>query len=317
MTMSRRSSGTVDLATQIGSVSFPNPVMTASGTAGHSDELGAYVDLARLGAVVVKSLNAEPWAGNPPPRVHETPAGMINSVGLQGPGIEHWADHELPALLAAGARVIVSIWGRSVDEYARAALMCANLPPEVVAVEVNVSCPNVEDRHRMFAHDPAATRAVMEATGSAGRPRWAKLSPNVTDIVSIAAAAQEGGAEAVTLVNTLMGMVIDVEAQRPLLGGGGGGVSGPAMHPVAVRAVYDVHAALEGLPIVAVGGVVSAGHAIEFLLAGAQAVQVGTANFADPRSTEKVLAGLDRWCSSHKVTRLSDLIGSAHGRRMI
>ena len=313
--MPRGSSAKVDLTTQVGSLGFPNPVMTASGTAGHSDELGGYVDLARLGAVVVKSLSAAPWAGNPPPRVHETPAGMINSVGLQGPGIEHWTEHELPALIGAGARVIVSIWGRSVDEYARAAAMCAELPPEVVAVEVNVSCPNIEDRHRVFAHDVSATRDVMEATAIAGRPRWAKLSPNVTDIVSIAAAARDGGAEAVTLVNTLMGMVIDLESRRPLLGGGGGGVSGPAMHPVAVRAVYDVYAALEGLPIVAVGGVTSADHAIEFLLAGARAVQVGTANFADPRSTEKVLAGLARWCSSHQVTRLTDLIGSAHGRR--
>ena len=193
--------------------------------------------------------------------------------------------------------------------------MCAHLPPEVVAVEVNVSCPNVEDRHRMFAHDPVATHDVIEATATSGRPRWAKLSPNVTDIVPIAEAAQKAGADAVTLVNTLMGMVIDVDSRRPLLGGGGGGVSGPAMHPVAVRAVYDVHAALEDLPIVAVGGVTSADHAVEFFLAGATAVQVGTANFADPRSTEKVLAGLNRWCGSHQVTRLADLIGSAHGRR--
>lgn len=305
----------VDLTTRVGSLSFPNPIMTASGTAGHSDELGGYVDLASLGAVVVKSLSAEPWPGNPAPRVHETPGGMINSVGLQGPGIEHWAQHDLPRLIDSGARVVVSIWGRSVDDYAKAAAMCAHLPPEVVAVEVNVSCPNVEDRHRMFAHDPVATHDVIEATATSGRPRWAKLSPNVTDIVPIAEAAQKAGADAVTLVNTLMGMVIDVDSRRPLLGGGGGGVSGPAMHPVAVRAVYDVHAALEDLPIVAVGGVTSANHAVEFFLAGATAVQVGTANFADPRSTEKVLAGLNRWCGSHQVTRLADLIGSAHGRR--
>lgn len=311
------SSAEIDLSTQIGSLNLPNPVMTASGTAGYGDELSEYVDLGSLGAVVVKSLSAEPWPGNPPPRISETPGGMINSVGLQGAGIEHWATHELPALISRGARVIVSIWGHSVDDFARAAVMCADLPAEVLAVEVNVSCPNIEDRHRMFAHDPVMTRAVMEATAIAGRPRWAKLSPNVTDIVSIAAAAQQAGAEAVTLVNTLMGMVIDLKSRSPLLGGGGGGVSGPAIHPIAVRAVYEVHAALESLPIVAVGGVSSGEQAIEFLLAGAQAVQVGTASFADPRATEKVLVGLAQWCRSHQVTKLTDLIGSAHESRGI
>ena len=305
----------VDLTTRIGSVELPNPVMPASGTAGHGDELGGYVDLAGLGAVVVKSLSAMPWAGNPSPRVHETPAGMINSVGLQGPGVERWAQDELPALLDAGARVVVSIWGRSVDEYARAAELCASLPDEVVAVEVNVSCPNVEDRHRMFAHSPTATEEVIEAAGAARRPLWAKLSPNVTDVGTIAAAARRGGAEAVTLTNTLMGMVIDIEERRPLLGGGGGGLSGPAIHPVVVRHVHDVHDAFEDLPIVAVGGVASAHQAIEFLLAGATAVQVGTANFADPRSTEKVLQGLARWCDEHRVRQVSDLVGAAHQRR--
>ncbi|MFV2039852.1 MAG: dihydroorotate dehydrogenase [Acidimicrobiales bacterium] len=311
----RRSEAGVDTSTRIGGVVLPNPIMTASGTAGHGAELSGYVDLGGLCAVVVKSLSAEPWPGNPPPRIGETPAGMINSVGLQGPGIEAWAEAELPELAKLGARVVVSIWGHSVEDYARAAAMCAFLPPEVVAVEVNVSCPNLEDGHRMFAHSVSATREVMDATSAAGRPRWAKLSPNVADIVSIAAAAREGGAGAVTLTNTLRGIVIDVERRRPLLGGGGGGVSGPAMHPVAVRAVYDVHAALEGLPIIGVGGVTSAHEAIEFLLAGATAVQVGTANFADPRSTEKVLRGLVTWCASQRVGRISDLVGAAHQRR--
>ncbi len=303
---------TVDLTTRIGAVGLPNPVMTASGTAGHGVELGDYVDLAGLGAVVVKSMSAEPWPGNPAPRVHETPAGMINSVGLQGPGIDQWADHELPLLLAAGARVVISIWGRSVDDYEKAALRCADLPGGVIAVEVNVSCPNVEDRDRVFAHSPSATAEVIEASAAAGRPRWAKLSPNVTDIVAIAEAAAGAGADAVTLTNTLMGMVIDVETRRPLLGGGGGGLSGPAIHPVAVRAVYDVHAALQGLPIVGVGGVASAHQAIEFLLAGASAVQVGTASFADPRATEKVLSGLTQWCQAHQVGAVSELVGAAH-----
>jgi dihydroorotate dehydrogenase (NAD+) catalytic subunit len=292
---------------------LPNPIMTASGTAGHGAELGAYVDLASLGAVVVKSLSVRPWAGNPAPRVHETPAGMINSIGLQGPGLARWAAEELPELVRAGARVVVSIWGRTVDDYAEAAALCADLPAEVVAVEVNVSCPNVEDRHRMFAHAPGTTRAVMEATAGVRRPRWAKLSPNVTDLVEIAAAARAGGAEAVTLVNTLMGMVIDTEARRPLLGGGGGGVSGPAIHPIAVRAVFDVHAAIRDLPIVGVGGVASAAQAVEFAMAGASAVQIGTASFADPSVTASVLDDLRAWCASRGVERFSDLVGAAHG----
>lgn len=304
--------GGVDLAVVLGSLTLANPVMTASGTAGHGDELHAYVDLSRLGAVVVKSLSADPWVGNPAPRVHETPAGMINSVGLQGPGIGAWATEELPGLLATGARVVVSIWGRSIDEYRRAAELCADLPDGVVAVEVNVSCPNVEDRHKMFAHAPESARAVLEATAAVNRPRWAKLSPNVTDIVEIARAARDGGAEAVTLTNTLMGMVIDVERRSPVLGGGGGGLSGPAMHPVAVRAVWDVHAAMRDLPIIGVGGVTSALGAIEFLMAGATAVQVGTANFADPRTTDRVLKAMASWCRKHRVGRIADLVGAAH-----
>jgi dihydroorotate dehydrogenase (NAD+) catalytic subunit len=302
----------VDLSIAVGSVTLPNPVMAASGTAGHGTELADYVDLGELGAIVVKSLSAEPWAGNPAPRVHQTPAGMINSVGLQGPGVGAWAAEELPALVATGARVVVSIWGRSVDDYRRAAEMCAELPASVVAVEVNVSCPNVEDRHSMFAHAPESTAAVISAAGAACRPLWAKLSPNVTDIVSIAAAARDAGADAVTLTNTLMGMVIDIEQRKPLLGGGGGGLSGPAMHAVAVRAVYEVHAAHGDLPIIGVGGVASSDHAIEFMLAGASAVQVGTANFADPRATVRIIEDMRTWCRGHGVTAVGELVGAGH-----
>lgn len=303
--------GNADLSTIIGSVDLPNLVMTASGTAGHGAELGAYMALDSLGAVVVKSLSAEPWAGNPAPRVHQTPAGMINSVGLQGPGVADWAAHELPELIAAGSRVVVSIWGRSLDQYAAAAELCAELPPEVIAVEVNVSCPNVEDRNSMFAHSVEGTRAVMEATAVCGRPRWAKLSPNVTDLVPIVEAAVSGGADAVTLANTLMGLVIDTEARRPLLGGGGGGLSGPAIHPIAVRAVYDVHGAFPDVPIIGVGGIARAEHAIEFIMAGACAVQIGTATFADPAAPEKLVGELHRWCAERGITRILDLQGTA------
>jgi len=301
----------VDLVSSIGSVTLPNPVMTASGTAGHGDELGRYLDLGALGAMVVKSLAAEPWAGNPAPRVHETAAGMINSVGLAGPGVEAWVADELPVLLSAGARVVASIWGRTVDDYERAASMLAGVSG-IIAVEVNLSCPNLGASHQIFAHDPVAAAEAIAATRTCGRPLWAKLSPNTDRLVSVAESVIQAGAEAVTLVNTVMGMVIDTEARWPLLGGGGGGVSGPAIHPVAVRAVYDCRSALPDVPIIGVGGVGSGRDAVELMMAGADAIQVGTASFADPRSAERVLDELDRWCRSHGVAAVRDLRAAAH-----
>jgi dihydroorotate dehydrogenase (NAD+) catalytic subunit len=290
-------------------VRLANPVMTASGTAGHGAELARYVDLSSLGAVVVKSLSAEAWAGNPAPRVTEVDAGMLNSVGLQNPGVEAWLEEELPALLATGARVVASIWGFTVEAYEKAAAALAAAPPEVVAVEVNLSCPNVESRRAMFAHSARLTAEAVAATAGCGRPRWAKLSPNVTDLAEIAGAALDAGAEALTLVNTVMGMAIDPETRRPRLGAGGGGLSGPAIRPVAVRAVYDVCAAFPHAAVVGVGGVAAGEHAVELLLAGASAVQVGTATFADPRAPARVRAELERWCRRHGVARVADLVG--------
>ena len=266
----------------IGSVTLPNPVMTASGTAGHADELGRYVDLSSLGAVVVKSLLPEPWPGNQAPRVHAADGGMFNRVGLQGPGIEAWLDHDLPRLLDAGARVVASIWGRTIEEYEKGASMLSWAPPEVVAVEVNLSCPNTHAGRALFAHDERATEEVMDATKACARPRWAKLSPNTDRVVEVADAARRGGAEAVTLINTVFAMVDGMP----------GGLSGPAIHPVAVRCVHDVHTAHPDLPIIGVGGVRDARTAIELLDAGATAIQVGTATFADPRALAKVLQGL-------------------------
>lgn len=296
----------------VGSVRLPSPVMTASGTAGHGADLAAYVDLGSLGAVVSKSLLAEPWPGNPPPRVHETPAGMLNSVGLQGPGVAAWLADDVHELVDAGARIVASIWGRTIEDYATAAEALAAAPPEVVAVEVNVSCPNHHARHEMFAHDPTATAAAVSAAAVCGRPLWAKLSPNVGSLPEIAEAAAGAGAEAVTLINTLMGMSIDVETRSGRLGGRGGGLSGPAIHPVAVRAVWDVHAALPDLPIVAAGGVASGVDAIEFLMAGARAVQVGTATFAEPAAVGRIQDELARWCADHGVGDLEEIIGVAH-----
>jgi dihydroorotate dehydrogenase (NAD+) catalytic subunit len=307
----------VDLSTRVGRVELASPVMTASGTAGHGAELGAYVDLSSLGAVVVKSLSAEPWDGNPAPRVHETDAGMINSVGLQNPGVEAWRDEELPELLATGARVVASIWGFTVEAYEKAAAALADAPAEVVAVEVNLSCPNIESRRDMFAHSATLTAETIGAVvGAVGprRPVWAKLSPNVTDLTEIAGAAIEAGADALTLVNTVMGMSIDPATRTYRLGSGagGGGLSGPAIRPVAVRAVHDVRAAFPTIGIVGVGGVATGEHAAELLVAGADAVQVGTANFADPRATARITQELIRWCRRHRVARIRDVVGSVH-----
>lgn len=303
---------TVDLATSVGSLSLANPVMTASGTAGHGVELAPWFDLSSLGAVVVKSLRVDSWKGNPAPRVHEATAGMINSVGLQGPGIAAWIENDLPALAASGAKVVVSIWGSTIDDYAKAAAMLCSLSAAVIAVEVNVSCPNIEDRSRMFAHSPAATEEVLAATADCGLPRWAKLSPNVGDIVPIAEAAIRGGAQGVTLINTVMAMAIDPDSRTYRLGSGpnGGGLSGSAIKPIAIRAVHDVHRALPELPIIGVGGIASGSDAVEMLLAGASAVQVGTATFADPRAPIRVLRALERWCQSHGVSDVKQLIGA-------
>jgi dihydroorotate dehydrogenase (NAD+) catalytic subunit len=298
----------------VGSVTLRNPIMCASGTAGHGDELGAYLDLAGLGAVVVKSLSAEPWSGNPPPRVHETTAGMINSVGLQGPGVAAWRRDELPALEATGATIVASIWGRSVEDYRRAAELLEDVSPRVVAVEVNLSCPNLDGGRHLFAHDPRAAASVIEATAGCGRPRWAKLSPNTDRLVEVALAVRDAGAEAVTLVNTVLGMAIDPETRAPRLGAGGGGLSGPAIHPIAVRAVYDCRAAVADLPIVGVGGVATGEDAVELMLAGANAVQVGTASFADPRASGRVVEEMSEWCRRHEVAAVHELSGGAHDR---
>jgi len=303
-----------DLSVVVGSVELPNPIMTASGTAGHGAELDAYVPLQSLGAHVVKSLSADPWAGNPAPRVHEATAGMLNSVGLQGPGIDAWLADDLPELDRCGARTVASIWGRTIDDFKRAAAALAGT--SVIAVEVNLSCPNLEGGKHLFAHSPTDTRAAIDAVVAVlDRPVWAKLTAQVANLVEIAAAAAGAGADAVTVTNTMLGMAIDTEQSRYRLGSGpgGGGLSGPAIHPIAVRAVHDVHAAIPDLPVVGVGGVSSGADATELLLAGASAVQVGTATFADPRATARVLNELEQWCTRRGVARVRDIIGGAHG----
>lgn len=308
---------TVDTRTKVGGVELPCPIVAASGTAGHGAELAAYGDLSLLGAVTVKSLSADPWPGNPAPRVHPAAGGaaMLNSVGLQGPGVAAWRRDDLPPMLVAGARVVASIWGRSVDDYAEAAAAMAGA--EVVAVEVNLSCPNLDGGRHLFAQSAADSAAVIESVAAAVAPVpvWAKLTAVTASIVEIAESVAAAGASAVTLVNTLLGMVLDVEARTFALGSGpgGGGLSGPAIHPVAVRAVHDVRAALPDLPIVGTGGVRTGEDAVELLLAGASAVGVGTATFADPRACWRVAAELERWCDAHGTKAVAELIGAIHG----
>jgi dihydroorotate dehydrogenase (NAD+) catalytic subunit len=284
--------------------------MTAAGTSGHADELAAYGPLDRLGAVVVKSLSAAPWPGNPAPRLAPLETGMLNSVGLQGPGLETWLSEDLPRLKASGATVVVSIWGRSVEEFHEAGLLLAD--QEIDAVELNVSCPNLEDRSRMFAHSATATAEVVEAV-ELDHPRWVKLSPNTPELTDVAQAAMDAGADALVVANTVLGMVIDIERRQPALGGGGGGLSGPAIHPVAVRAVFECHRALPDAPLIGVGGVQRGVDAIELLQAGANAVQVGTASLAEPRAPWRIMREVEAWMTAHGVASVSDLVGVAHG----
>ncbi|MBU3718982.1 MAG: dihydroorotate dehydrogenase [Actinobacteria bacterium] len=313
----------VDTRVRVGSIELPHAVMTAAGTSGHGAELARYCDLSRLGAVVVKSLSVMPWPGNPAPRLHPLPDGMINSVGLQGPGVAGWFDEFFPELVTSRSRVVISLWGRSLEEYRQAALAVADgirragrSADCVVAVEVNLSCPNLEGRRGIFAHDAELSADVIGesvvALSGVSRPVWAKLSPNTDRLVEIAGTVHGAGAEAVTLVNTVLGLVLDPETGRSVLGNGGGGVSGRIIHPMAQRAVFDVASAHPDLPIIGVGGVSSASEAVALLQAGASAVQVGTATFADPRAPATVADDLVTWAATHGIARLADLTGAAH-----
>jgi dihydroorotate dehydrogenase (NAD+) catalytic subunit len=305
----------IDPRVQLGSLELANPIVAASGTFGHGDEVARHADPSRLGAMTAKSLAPYEWPGNPAPRLHMTPAGMLNAVGLQGPGVEHWVDRDLPDLRARGARVIASVWGRTVDEFGRAAKLLTPARDELVAVEVNVSCPNLDDRSNMFAHSEGATASATAAVIDAdlGLPVLVKLSPNVTDIRDIAASALRAGADGLTLVNTVLGLVVDAERRRPVLGAGGGGLSGPAIKPIAIRAVYDVARAYPDVPIIGTGGVTTGVDAVEMLLAGASAVGVGTATFHDPLAALRVLDELLRWCAAHDVHRVRELTAALEG----
>ncbi len=307
----------VDLRTRLGHVELPNPILTASGCAGAGRELAQFFDVAKIGAVVTKSVMVAPRAGRPTPRMAETPSGMLNSIGLQGPGIDAFLQRDLPWLLSRGARAVVSIAGGSVDEYAELAARLTDAAG-ITAIEVNISCPNVEDRGQVFACDPGASAAVIEAVRARVRydvPVFAKLSPDVTDIVAIARACVGAGADGLSMINTLLGMVIDTETMRPVLAGVTGGLSGPAIRPVAVRCIWQVRKALPDVPIIGMGGVRTGRDALELILAGASMVSVGTTIFHDPSACVRILRELDEELGQRGIERLGDVIGLAHEPR--
>jgi dihydroorotate dehydrogenase (NAD+) catalytic subunit len=303
-----------DLTTRLGSLVLPNPVFTASGCAAAGRELHQFFDVAALGAVVTKTIMARARSGRPTPRMAETPSGMLNSIGLQGPGIESFIAHDLAWLAEHGARVVVSIAGATTAEFVALAERLRD-EPAVSMIEVNISCPNVENRGQVFACDPAASARVIGAVRAATRPAvpvFAKLSPDVTDISLIARACADAGADGLSLINTLLGMVIDTDTLAPALGGGTGGLSGPAIRPVAVRCVWQVHQTVPELPILGMGGIRTGLDALEFVLAGASAVSVGTAVFGDPTAPVRVLAELDRALDERGFAALTAAVGFAH-----
>jgi dihydroorotate dehydrogenase (NAD+) catalytic subunit len=306
----------VDLRTKLGHVELPNPVLTASGCAGAGRELAKFNDVAQLGAVVTKSVMLGPRSGRATPRMAETPSGMLNSIGLQGPGIDSFLQRDLPWLLTRGARAVVSIAGGSAGEYAELARRLSDAPG-VTAIEVNISCPNVEDRGTVFACDPLAAATVIEQVRTNTRydiPVFAKLSPDVTDITEVARACVSAGADGLSLINTLLGMAIDTTTMRPVLAGLTGGLSGPAIRPVAVRCIWQVKQALPDIPIIGMGGVRTGRDAFELILAGASMVSVGTVIFHDPGACDRILHELTTELTTRGLSRLTDAIALAHHR---
>ncbi len=304
----------VDMTASVGGALLPQPVLTASGCAAAGRELDQFFDITEIGAIVTKSVMLAPRAGRPTPRMAETPSGMLNSIGLQGPGIDAFIANDLRWLRERGARTVVSIAGGTVEEYQRLAQRLRHVE-ELTAIEVNISCPNVEDRGQVFACDPYAAAEVVAAVRRASDPRvpvLAKLSPDVTDIVAIAHSVVDAGADGLSMINTLLGMAIDTQTMRPLLGGITGGLSGPAIRPVAVRAVWQVHAALPTVPILGMGGIRNGMDALEFVLAGASAVSVGTTVFGDPSAPVRIQRELQQALAERGFERLQDAVGYAH-----
>lgn len=299
----------VNLTVEIAGIRFKNPVLTASGTFGYGIEFAQFFDISRLGGFCTKGLSLLPMAGNPPGRIVETPAGMLNAIGLENVGVDCFIVEKLPLLEHYNTHIVANILGKSVEEFAELARRLDPFP-KISCLELNISCPNIKEGGIHFGHDPRmAFDAVTEVKRNTSKPVWVKLSPNVTDVRIVARACEEAGADALTLVNTFVGMSIDVNKRRPMLSNVTGGLSGPAIRPLAVRMVYQVARAVR-IPVVGIGGIMCARDALEFMMAGATAIQVGTANFTDPLAAVKVIEGLESFCREHRISDIRSVIGS-------
>jgi len=298
-----------DLRTNIGSLELKNPVMTASGTFGYGTEYADFMDISRLGAIIVKGTTLKHREGNPYPRMAETPSGMLNAVGLQNKGVDYFVDHIYPEIKDTDTNIIVNVSGSCIDDYAQTAAIINTLD-KIPAIELNISCPNVKQGGMAFGVKPESAAQVVEAVRKAyDKTLIVKLSPNVTDITEIARAVEDAGADSVSLINTMLGMAIDAEKRRPILSTVTGGMSGPAVKPVALRMVWQVAKAVK-IPVIGLGGICSATDAVEFLLAGASAIQIGTANFIDPSISAKVVDGINAYLDRHGFSSVKDIIGA-------
>jgi dihydroorotate dehydrogenase (NAD+) catalytic subunit len=310
-TMTERTTlNTPRMAVDIGGVRFKNPVLTASGTFGYGLEFANLMDLSSIGGIVVKGLSMTPIQGNPPPRIYETPSGMLNAIGWQNIGATEFVTKKLPGLRNYDTNIIVNIVGFELEDYLEVARFLSDCPG-ISALELNISCPNVKKGGFHYNKDPRDTFKITAETKKAARhlPLWVKLSPNVTDIREFARAGQDAGADALSVINTLVGMAIDVEKRRPRLRFLTGGLSGPAIKPVALRMVYEACQAVT-IPVIGVGGIAGTEDALEFLIAGARAVQIGTANFYQPDISQRIALGLQEYCRSHHIEDIHELIGS-------
>lgn len=299
----------VQLNTNIGSLELKNPVMTASGTFGYGTEYADFMDISRLGAIIVKGTTLNPRQGNPYPRMAETPSGMLNAVGLQNKGVDYFVDHIYPDVRKIGTNIIVNVSGSCIEDYVQTASIINTLD-DIPAIELNISCPNVKQGGMAFGVNPESAAQVVSAVRKAyDKTLIVKLSPNVTDITEIARAVEGAGADSVSLINTMLGMAIDAERRRPILSTITGGMSGPALKPVALRMVWQTAKAVK-IPVIGLGGICSATDAIEFLLAGASAIQIGTANFIDPSISEKVIDGIADYLQRHNLNSVQEIIGA-------
>ena len=302
-----------DLSVKIGTLELKNPVITASGTFGYGSEFSSLIDINKLGGIVVKGISLRPRAGNPPPRIVETHCGMLNAIGLANIGLESFLKEKLPWLQSLSTAVIVNIYGHSIEEYAAVAAGLKGVEG-VSAIEINISCPNVECGGMVFGTDPKTSARVTEAVlKESDKPVIVKLSPNVTDIRAIAISVEKAGAHAISLINTLTGMAIDVEKRVPKLANITGGLSGPAIRPVALYMVYQVVKAVK-IPVIGIGGIMNYWDALEFLIAGARAIQVGTANFVEPDGSLDIIEGLKRFCMDREIISIDDIIGTLNER---